>query len=68
MTDPVSIDDSRMLILDRTGRPTRHWAGRTQAVKVLRGWVCAEQPHYVSQDEATEIVEDILQAYLDEQR
>jgi len=54
--------------VDARGLPRRHWAGRTEAVKVLRQLFTAIEHGHLSQDEATDWVEDILQAYLKEQR
>jgi len=56
------------LTLDATGRPTRHWSGRNEAVKVLRQFVNTYQPQHLSQDEATDVVESILRAYLNDLR
>lgn len=47
--------------------PDRHWAGRCAAVKVLREYVNNMHPTvYLSHDEATAIMEQLLQAYLQE--
>jgi hypothetical protein len=61
-------DGRRWLTLDKDGRPDKHWAGRTQATKVLRNWINNTTISYINEHEATDIVEDMLQAYLDEQR
>ena len=46
--------------------PRRHWAGRCEAVKVLRECINQTQPVHLTADEATEIAEAMLQAYLAE--
>jgi hypothetical protein len=58
----------RTLSLNSHGVPARHWAGRTEAAKVLREWA-ASLPGmiYLNQDDATDLAEQIIRVYLQEQ-
>jgi hypothetical protein len=56
---PIRVDD--------TGRPHRHWSGRTEAAKVLRAHVNVGD-NWLTPDEATDIAEAMLKVYLEAQR
>ena len=51
-----------------TGLPVHHWSGRVQAAKALKAYIDATKQGYISYDEATDVAEDILRAYLEQQR
>ena len=54
--------------LTKHGLPLRHWAGRTEAVKHLRTWVSTYTNGYLSDNDATDLMEELLRIYLQEQR
>ena len=66
MADVTHLSRGGYVALDRNGRPAKHWSGRNEAVKVLRQFVNTYQPSHLSQDEATDVVENMLRAYLNE--
>lgn len=53
--------------VERNGLPRRHWAGRVEAAKVLREHFNVGES-WLTPDEATDITEAMLRAYLNEQR
>ena len=53
--------------LTKHGLPLRHWAGRTKAAQHLRNHINQWTPAHLSDDEATDLMEELLRIYLQEQ-
>ena len=63
----MSTDLHVSIPLTKHGLPLRHWAGRTKATQHLRNWVNQFTAGHLSDHEATDLMEDLLQIYLHEQ-
>jgi hypothetical protein len=50
--------------LDTTGKPFRHWSGRTQTAKVIQQFINDHKPVHLTENEATDVAEMAIQAYL----
>jgi hypothetical protein len=53
---------------DASGRPVKHWSGRDLAAKVLREGVWACTSKTIRQDDAWELTDAIIAAYLEAQK
>jgi hypothetical protein len=72
MTNPIQdrldkLNRDRTIVIGSDGKPFRHWSGRVQMAKVLRQWVNDHTTLHLNTDEATELAEVAIEAYLKEQ-
>jgi hypothetical protein len=50
--------------LDSTGKPFRHWSGRTLMAKVIQQFINDHKPVHLTENEATDLAELASHAYL----